>query len=565
MQGTRLSVLTAIPLVLLLLGVSVLLAPARVWAADGERVADVPASTVDKQGGAATGSGKHAASSSRSVAGKPAPQPELSAVDAARLITAIEDFRFGDYDVAIPVLQKLDKRYPNHHEILSTLARALDESGRTSEAIPVFEKWYHAFPEDRNAAIGLSGVLTKAGRFAEGAGVMAAWLQSHRNDIRAMTLYAAGQLRARNYEKVRAMSRSILDAPDARPMDRAAAHYYLAYAAFATGGLDEAGRETEAVIKEAPDSRYAGQARLLRAQIQAQSGKQISVAVSAFRSSNFSLLPTNLLDVPVDRTQTLKGLGIQTDVGLNMHHKSLSVNYMLSYTWYDQRPDLDLLYQRLSPGLARGKWVFSPYYEYAWLGEDFLFHGTGMSVMWMPREGWLLMYMGGYKWFSSTYTTNGKDFTSLKRLNAVSQDVMIQKSWKISTHELNLAVTGHLEMTHGDASHFKSDSYRQAGLRGGWQRHEGKWSFLAAVETYFRIYRKPDTTILNTGFRDNRRIDRYLRLNGSIDFKPTGSHTPSFGAFAQWQSNRSNYRSPVVSSSKNFIEWRLGGTVKWVY
>jgi len=553
------------PLLLFLLGAFILLDPAWAWAEDGRSSSGFRSSPLTDAGKDTTNSSGKRKPRFATVRKKSISQPVLSPADASRLITAIEDFRFGDYDVAIPVLRELNGKYPHHHDILSTLARALDESGRTAEAIPFFTAWHRAFPHDRNAVIGLNGAFSKTGRFAEGAEVMAAWLRTHKEDVQAMTLYAGGQLRAGNYKKVKAMSRKILQAPNADPVERAAAHYYLAYAALAAGDLENANQEVAAVIQEAPKGRYAGLARQLREQIQAQSGKQMSVSVAAFRSSNFSLLPTNLLDVPVDRTQTLKGLGIQTDIGLNMHHKSLSVNYALNYTWYDQRPDLDLLYQRFSPGLARGRWVFSPYYEYAQLGQDFLFHGTGMSAMWVPRQNWMVLYMGGYKWFSSTYTTNGKSFSSLKRLNAASHDLTIQKTWKIKHHELSLAATGHLELTKGDATHFKSDSYRQAGLRGGWRRHEGKWEFSASFDSYLRYYRKPDTTILNAGFTDSRRWDRYVKLNGSIDFKPPGSHSPSFGAFAQWQSNRSNYRAPVVSSSKIFIEWRFGGTVKWVY
>lgn len=490
----------------------------------------------------------------------------LAGADNAKLITAVEDYRFGDYAPAIKALRELRQRYPKNIEILSTLAAALEESGRPGDALPVLQDWRRLAPEDRDAAMGLARVLGLTGRHAEGADIMQEWLKQHPADVEAMVVEASGRLQAKQYAAANNVSLRILANANASPSQRAAAHYFLAYTAMVQGDAGKAEEQAAKAVAEDAAGVYGRRAKDLLAQIRSgRAGGFGSVAVGGYYTSNASLLPEQLRQNPLLRADPgakVHDVASQVDLNLGYRAHSLLLSYGLNGVFYSSRKDLNLLPQRVSLGWLHGPWMVAPYYEHVRFGGYYLYHGFGADVAWR-RGGTTLSYGASRKTFARGYGPSGVD---LSRLGGNAQRLMAQHVWAGNGQRLTLGLRYNEEWTRGDALHAKSDSYRQGGGRVSWWRKFAKADIELGVDGYYRAYRNADTSILQLAV-PARRKDRFLRLAAEVVTRPFAHERHALVLDGHWQRNYSNYRPPLVAdqNTKTFVEWRLGLAWRWSF
>ncbi|MDQ6951636.1 MAG: hypothetical protein Q9M26_08235 [Mariprofundales bacterium] len=502
--------------------------------------------------------------------------------DRTKLVAAVENFKFQDYDAAIPQLRILHQRYPTNHEVLRTLARALDESGQAHAAVPVLQAWIKYYPEDRKAYMTLARALAKTGKPTMANLVIQAWLRTHPKDNNARINLINALVRStksQQHNQAKALALKVTKNHTAHRNILSAAHYYLAYIALRQNDEKSAKKEARASINANPSSTYALRSKAMIQQIRRSginpASERPSISVGSYHTSNASLLPEQLRQNPLLRSNpsiAASDTALQTTINLGYRKDLWLLSYNMSSTVYQYHYDLNLLSQRITLSRQLGHIAITPRYEYIRLGKDFLYQGAGLDLTWQPSRSLTLYYGGTFKAFNNYFISAG-NVADLGRLSGFSHDLMAQYSLPgfTPTDFFSLGTTLHDEKTRGDATHPQSDSYRQAGGFAGWsgvltlpRAHLNIYSNVN-VQGYYRSYLHFDPTIFPAGHAIKRK-DRFIQYSYRLSSKPFKSLPMTWSGYWQWQRNHSNYNENIFSNPgliSEFSEWRIGGELQW--
>lgn len=478
----------------------------------------------------------------------------LNESDNGEFLRAVEDYRFGDFDPAIKTFEKLNASYPDHPELIRYLALSYEESRQYEPSLKYYRQWISIEKGSRDAHLGQARVLTHLKRYDDGAALLSRWLKGHGDDVEATMQYGNLLLLDKKYNESKKQWSYMLSHYDLSQSYQAAAHYYLAHIAYLQQDVDELERRLNAAVEADPDGQYAEAAENLRKQ-----GKPVKrdgffgrAELGGYYSSNVKLLP-DIVSTGSARGDYFTQLGVM----LEYRFSNYSVGYSGTYSSYRNEKDYNLNLQSGFLQWRKEAWHITPRYEYASLGGEYLYQAGGADIGWLLKDLYL-SYSFRAKEFSGSY---GFTAANLKRLGGISNTVaaqyVLKSDWDVFTFGIDL----HDEATKGDATHAKSDSYRQVGGTISYQRRSGAWSRGLNVRGYYRLYHAPDTAILLTG--SEMRMDKFFRVGGHVQYNI--SDRQGIQLKAHWQDNKSNYEAPIVSGPfiKSYSEWQAG--VNWRY
>lgn len=490
----------------------------------------------------------------------------LEQVDQTAAMTAIEDYRFGDADVAIRTLERLYKKYPDNLQVARYLAASYEDLNQYPQAIAVYQHWMKAHAKDMNGNtrvmwLAQAQLTQKSGDYAQGIDVLHQWLGHAPDDLEARSILGDLLVRNKAYDEADDTWSTLLkEAGDDTDL-QASANYYKALIAYSQGDLAGTQAYANAAIQAQPDGSFAGPARQLLAAKSAQkSGMTAQVAMEEIYTSNVALLPD--LVTPASGAKK-SDYFLRTSMGLGYRSATGSLGYSYIGEWHALHREYDMLIHTLYGGIRKNSLFINPKFQYVMLGGSYLYSAYGAEFGWQ-NDSWRVAYDGLYKNFNKTYSSSGT-ITDLTRLGGYAQTLSAMRFWTSDQSTVYLGLDLMDEMTKGDTTHPKTDSYRQAGSTLGVTRRFGDWFLSGHARAYYRKYSRADTTILSVPASALARSDQYMQLATSIGFNPDkeGHHQLIFNA--SWQRNRSNYNPTQVAStnSKEYSEWRAG--LGWSY
>ncbi len=484
--------------------------------------------------------------------------------DRERYLAAVEDYRFSDLESAISALEALRARYPKDADILRYLALSYEESKRFSKAADVYGGWLavagmRLTSDMREAWMGYVRSLAGAGRMAKALDVLEQWLNVHGKDAEALVLYGDLLVREKRRADADRVWRNLLAQPQAAPVYRAAAHYYLALSAYRSGDFAAAREQAGAALNTAPESPYAPAAKRLM-QVRStmrREGWSGNVLLGEFYTSNVELLP-DVVNPPAGKKKS--DAFTELDLTLAWQGGDWRVGYAFNSQWHASRRDFDMNIHMLLLDKNYLDWTFSPRFEYVVLNKQRLYYGGGLDVSWR-NAGWMVRWQGRYRSFSRAFGALRSD---LGRLSGFSNEINVMRQWKLNGGDvLLIGAHAHLENTRGDLTHPKTDDYMQIGVNASWTGVWRKMDTGLFAMGYWRRYAKADTTILVSGASARR--DWHLRVGGHLAWRPFGRANNRVVLQGHYQKNMSNYKAPVVvpQFGKAFTEWQ--GGVSWQY
>lgn len=488
---------------------------------------------------------------------------DMSREDHERLLQAVEDYRFSDYQHAIDALNALRARYPENTDVLRYLALAYAESGRDADAVSVYRSWAalegnRLTTDQRELWLGYARALEKNGQPEMALDILKQWLAVHADDHDASVRYGDLLHRQQQMEQAEKVWRSLLQRPDLAPVHQAAAHYYLAVEALNRRDYTLARDEARKAVMADGEGPYAAGARqLMDVRPSARkAGWTGNILIGEFYTSNVELLP----DI-VNPSGGKKKSDMFTEADLTLGYQGTNwrIGYALNSSWHRKRRDFDLVVHSGILDWDVSNWTISPRAEWVMLNKQQLYIGVGLDLSWANAD-WLARYQGRYRRFSTSFGTLASD---LSRLGGQSHELNLSRQFIRRNHTFIVGAHVHQELTKGDLTHRKSDDYTQLGLNAG---YNGAWKYLdmgADVMGYWRRYAKPDVTILVTNLE--RRKDYYFYIGGHLGWRPFGEANNRIVVQGHWQRNTSNYKAPLVvpQFGKQFTEWQAG--VSWQY
>ncbi len=483
-------------------------------------------------------------------------------IDQSNLISAIEDYRFSDYESAIPTLERLHQKDPNHLTTLQYLALSYQESEKAEKAASTFKAWlktnqYDTSASSRFAWMGLANAYLSMGEFDKAKTALSTWLKANPDDIQAQITLGDILVKQNAYAEANKIWNTILDSAKATSSDKAAAWYYKAWMAYNDQEVEQVKHFADKSLQADAEGAYANAAKQLQAAPSRQRlGFNGFAALEAFYNSNVKLIPENLTS-----TQWGGDKGIQGTLVLGWGLPNVALNYIFFGNIHEDYNDYDLSSHIISASWKKDKyWKFKPFYEYISLGGDKLYQSLGTDIYYAQSE-WTYAYTLKLKSFSNTYGSNAVNLT---RLGGSSHT--FRATTKIKTTSLTFTVSPYLiaELTKGDATHNNSDSYYQLGgdastkvtWTKGWDTH-----FKLAL--YTRLYAAADTNILLDSTSTTKRHDNYVKVSADTSWQPWDNYNTAFVLNLSYLKNTSNYNDGLVipAASKSYSAWRGGISV----
>ena len=483
----------------------------------------------------------------------------LNNIDQGNLISAIEDYRFSDYESAIPVLESLYHKSPGSLPTMQYLALSYQETKQADKAAATFEAWlkanqYDTSSSSRFAWLGLTNAYLKMGELTKAETTLSTWVKANPNDIQAQITLGDIQVKQQAYAKANDLWNSILKNPNASASDQAAAWYYKAWIAYNNQDIEQTKNFAKKSLAADKEGIYANAAKQLEAYpSQQQLGFNGFAALEAFYNSNVKLVPESLTS-----TEWGGDKGIQGTLVLGWGMPKVALNYIFSGSVHQDFSDYDLSAHIISASWQKDNtWRFKPFYEYIILGGDKLYQSLGTGVYY-SQDTWNYEYTLKLKSFNDAFGSNAVDLT---RLGGSSHQLRAKTD--IRTQSLTFTVSPYLlvELTKGDATHDNSDSYYQLGGDASTNISWAKgWNTNIKLAVYSRLYAAADTSILLSSTDTTKRNDNFVQISAATSWKPWDTEDISVIINASYLKNMSNYDSSVVTptSSKAYSAWRFG-------
>ncbi|MDQ6988803.1 MAG: hypothetical protein Q9M19_02895 [Mariprofundaceae bacterium] len=482
----------------------------------------------------------------------------MTKYDHANLLKAIEDYRFNDLENATATLEKLHQRFPKNLRVIHYLGLAYQEAMHFQKAITTFKRWLELSKDttsdkSRFAWMGIARSEIGLTNYWESVRSIKGWLKHHPDDIQAYLMLGDVLIRAESFAQADSVFEGILNNPQARRGQKAAAFYYKAWSAFLNGDMKAMKSLVTKSLALDAEGPYATPARnLLTTPPSKILGFVGMGSAEVFYNSNVELLP----DV-VKSTGGESDTGIQSNLMLGWAMRKLDLNYVFSGTFYQTRTDFNLLLHSLSATWSEKSWAFIPSYEHVSLNDAFLYEGYGLGVRY-HNKGWVYQYTGKAKVFSDAYGLNLVDLT---RLGGSSHVLSVQKGVKIKGIHTVFSSEATSELTKGDASHNQTDSYIQFGGSVLVQIPMNKEvNSTVTFKTSIRQYSAADTAALVSPTDNTVRSDIATQLATSTTWKPWGTEADAVIFNLTYQSNASNYDEGVVPDelSKSYTSFKAG-------
>ncbi|RME84286.1 MAG: hypothetical protein D6771_04685, partial [Zetaproteobacteria bacterium] len=126
--------------------------------------------------------------------------------DQEVLLSAEEDFNFGDLEAAIAALEALARKHPEEPRVWRLLALAYTEIKAYSRAQKAYARWRSlvgaAANEDREAVLYEARALAGAGEYRLASARLKAWLSRHPEDAEAMLALLDFETRRKAWDEV---------------------------------------------------------------------------------------------------------------------------------------------------------------------------------------------------------------------------------------------------------------------------------------------------------------------------------------------------------------------------
>jgi len=484
----------------------------------------------------------------------------LSSVDKSNLISAIDDYRFSDYDVAIPQLENLHRKSMENIDVLQYLALSYEENEDPEKAIPAFKSWLILNHNDtsensRFAWLGLAQAYMKTGQLSQAVSTLSQWTTANPNDIQSQITMGDMLIKQKEFTHANQIWDQIINNTKANVSHKAGAWYYKAWIAY----LQQDSENTLAYAKKSlqldPKGAYASAAKQLESNpSQHRLGFNGLASLETFYNSNVKLLPSASSSLVGDK-------GIQSNLVLSWGLTNLDLSYILSLTKHQDLSAYDLQVHILSATWKKGDALrIMPSYEYINLDSDKLYQSLGLGVAYKPQD-WSYNYALKLKTFNSAYGSSSVDLT---RLSGSSHNLSATTYFDFTQSHLTLTPYFLAELSKGDATHNHSDSYYQLGGNISTDIRTSKsWNTQLKMNIYSRSYAAADTNILLTATDTTKRNDLFFKVSASESWRPWTDYDISLVINASYLKNNSNYDDSLVSasSSKSYSSWRVGTMV----
>ncbi len=484
----------------------------------------------------------------------------LNNQEQSNLISAIDDYRFSDYNLAIEKLEILHQKSPNNPEVLQYLALSYDETDKPKKAMAYFQAWLKANNNNtsenaRFAWLGLANAQAKTGNNNQAIQTLNTWLKANPDDTQTQITLGDMLIRQNKYNASKPVWESILASNSANSSDKAAAWYYKSWLSYLEGNPETTKQFAQESLSADNEGAYASAAKNLETNpSQKRLGFNGFASLETFYNSNVMFAPENSSTYSRD-------LGVQTNVSLGWNLPKINLNYTFSSTNHQDYKAYDLLIHVLSASWRKdNQWRFKPSYEYVALDTSNLYQSFGLGIFY-NQNSWTYQYTVKFKTFNNAY---GSSKVDLERLGGSSHYLGARKSFK--TNGFNVSLSPHLiaELTKGDASHAKSDSYYQLGASASAAiPFAKKWNETIKLDLYSRLYAEADTNILLNATDTTKRKDNYFRLSSATSWKPWDAYHVSIVFNASYLKNASNYDDTLVTptASKSYSAWRVGSMI----
>jgi len=457
---------------------------------------------------------------------------------------AEEDYRFSDFESALPRLEVLHQRRPEDATVVRYLAESYMAQSRVQEALNLYGQWlltqrYQHSDKTRFAWLGMSHALLQLKQREGAMRSLKQWVSYHPDDYVAAIMYGGLLVQAEQYDAANPIWQRIIGEAGSSEEDKAAAYYFQALHAFLKGDFSAQKRYAQASLKMDAEGAYADLSKALLVSKPARAlGLNGQVSLHSFYSSNVELLPDFQAPALNKRKNDVVN---QLNAMLLYNFPEYSVRYVFSEGFHVARSDLDLAYHSLSALWAYKYWAIKPRLEFAQLGGHYLFQSEGADIS-LQTEHYRWSYGLRLKQFNHNF--NG---SSLAHLGGVSQSLSISRAWKLSESQLLGSMAWLDEATQGNATVGKSDAYRQWRMQIQWLYPLEQWSWMLMDQLYIRSYRM---ALPNSNLPVRQDVYHQVQLAMYWKHKPTSAW--KFTGDMALQNNASN------DATKRFKEWRLG-------
>ncbi|MDX8388589.1 MAG: hypothetical protein R8M46_08705 [Ghiorsea sp.] len=489
-----------------------------------------------------------------------AAEPELSHQDQSKLLVTIEDYRFSDFDTAIPALYTLHLRYPTHLETTRYLALSYQENMQHEKAIQTFKTWLdlstnRILNKTKFAWVGIANSHLQLKQYDKAEHTIQSWLTFHPNDTQALIILVDIQVRAKTYDQANQTCTRILNVTDASRSAKAGAWYYKAWIAYLDGDMSNMKNHANQSLTLDAEGAYAQPAKqLIASSPLKRKGFVSSAALEIFYNSNVELLP--------DILQSSDGgsdSGSEINIMLGWGFEHTDITYVFNQISHQTRSDFDLSLHLLSASWTKDAWRLVPSYEVVSLDSNNLYQGTGLAAYFTDKT-WTYHYAGKIKSFNDAFGANATD---LSRLGGVSHGIGLTKSMKISGVNTVFSSDISSEQTKGDVTHNKTDDYLQIGA--GLQTSSPiakDWILNTVLNIYHRQYSAADTSVLIDQAANTKRADTFAIISAETDWRPLENKDAAFGFKASYQDNKSNYDTDIVGKTaiKSYSAWKVAGS-----
>ena len=485
-----------------------------------------------------------------------AAEADMNNLDQAILLSAIEDYRFSDFDTAIPSLEKLHQQYPKHLKTMRYLALSYRDNTQPNKAAQTFQAWLNSAsgvaPQDKRfALLGLANVERQHKNYGASIAALTTWLKIQPNDTKARINLGDVQIRNKDYNAANDTWRTILKSAYANDTEKAAAWYYKAWAAYLQGDISNTKTFAQTSLSLDNKGIYTAAAKqLMDAPPLKTAGFSATTDLGFFYNSNVQLLPDIL------RAGDQGGdAGLQADIQLLWSFQDSSLHYTFSDTTHQNRSEYDMMIHLLGGSWGFNNWQFSPSLKYITLNKEKLYQGYALNIAY-NQDSLAYHYTIKSKVYSGSY---GSASVDLSRLGGLTHNIGLSKS--VDFQDMQTTFTSNIisEQTKGDTAHDKTDDYTQLSLGSQLIYPRTKDLLLSSsIHLYTRKYAKADTTALLNPASNIVRSDIYLNIIASAIWKPLTDKDSAFIVDISYQQNNSNYDEGTVSSLfiKSYDAWK---------
>ncbi|MDQ7057809.1 MAG: tetratricopeptide repeat protein [Ghiorsea sp.] len=489
----------------------------------------------------------------------------MNNLDQSILLSAVEDYRFSDFDTAITSLEKLHQQYPSHLKTMRYLALSYKDNTQLNKAAQTFQAWLKAAhdvaPQNKRfALLGLANVERQRKNYDASIAALTTWLKIQPGDTKTRINLGDVQVRNKDYNDANDTWRTILKSADANDAEKAAAWYYKAWVAYLQGNMSSTKTFAHTSLTLDSKGMYATAAKqLMDAPPLKTTGFSATTDLGFFYNSNVELLPDIL------RTGDQGGdSGLQADIQFLWTLQDNSIHYTFSDTTHQERSEYDIMVHILGGSWAFSKWQLSPSLEYIALNKEKLYQAYALNIAY-NQDNWGYHYAIKSKAYSDSY---GNTNVNLSRLGGLTHNIGLSQSTDFQDIQANFTADIINEQTKGDITHDKTDDYTQLSLTAQLVYvGTSDLSLSSSIQTYTRKYAKADTTALLNPASNTSRSDTYLNIAASAIWKPLTDKDSSFIVDISYQKTNSNYDEATVNSLsiKSYDAWktRISYSKQW--